>query len=87
MRLVGLFNAAERKCSQEGEALRKILAKLDRTHDRLENSLKAEQSKANQKHLEIRLRTNKRQREKAEGLLAELVRKANGANRHSNLSR
>ncbi len=87
MRLVGLFNAAERKCSQESEALRKILAKLDRTHDRLENGLKAEQSKANQKRLEIQLRTNKRQREKAEGLLAELVRKANGANRYSNLSR
>ena len=78
MRLIGLFNAAERKCAQEREALRKVLAKLDRTHDKLEKGLKAERSKANQKRLEIRLRTNRRHREKAEALLADLVRKTNG---------
>lgn len=87
MRLIGLFNAVERKCSKEGEALRKVLAKLDQTHDKLEKGLKSEQSKANQKRLEIRLRTNRRQREKAEALLVELVRKGNDANSHSNLTR
>ena len=87
MRFIGLFNAAERKCAREGEALRKVLAKLDRTHDKLERGLGAERSEATQTRLETRLRTNRRQREKAQALLAELVRKSNGILLRSSLTR
>ncbi len=67
-----LFNADGLKRSKKRKAFKKIAIKLDKTRDKLERKLRAEESGAKIKNLEARLKTNKKQRRKARMLIAEL---------------
>lgn len=72
MKIMDLFNSDKLKRSQKRKAFKTITAKLDKTKDKLEKELKAEDSKAKIKRLEAKLKTNKKQRKKAKMLLADL---------------
>ncbi|MGI9412543.1 MAG: hypothetical protein ACR2PM_02680 [Hyphomicrobiales bacterium] len=83
MRLTDLFRSEETKRSRKRQAFQKVLAKLEKTRDKLERDLNTVGSKAKLKHLQNRLKTNGKQREKAKQLIAELDQ---GAPRHGRFS-
>ena len=58
--------------SRKRAALERLLAKLERTREKLEREISANGSGAGLSHLEIRLKTNRRQREKTATLIEEL---------------
>lgn len=73
MMLGKLFGSDRRDRSRKRAALEKVLAKLESTREKLENEITANNGSApNRKRLEIRLRTNRKQREKTVLLLEAL---------------
>ena len=57
--------------SRKLEALQSVMAKLTRTRDKLEKKIAATGSAGDRRRLEIKLMTNRRQRDKAAALIAD----------------
>lgn len=57
--------------SRKLEALQSVMAKLEKTRDKLEQEIAAKGTGGNRRRLEIKLMTNRRQRDKAAKLIAE----------------
>ncbi len=72
MKLTDAFSWNGYKLSRKRKALLKVLAKLDKTRERLEQERCVNGSKVELDHLELSLRTNDRHREKAKRLIATL---------------
>ena len=72
MKFTDIFRSDGFDRSRRREALQKVLAKLETTQDRLEKEIEANGSGTKRRHLDVRLRTNRKQREKTKMLIAEL---------------
>jgi len=58
--------------SRKRAALERLLSKLENTREKLEKDIAANSSGAKRRHLEIKLRTNRKQREKTVLLMEQL---------------
>ena len=74
MKLSDLLNLNKLKFSRKRRAFEKLLVKLDKTHERLEQAIGNAPSNAERKRLEVKLRTNRKHREKTRLLIEELDR-------------
>ena len=72
MKLLGLFKSVDLKRNRKNSSLQKTLDKVNKSIERLEKSIETEECELELKRLETRLKTNKRHREKAKMLIAEL---------------
>ena len=72
MKFTDIFKPDGFDRSRKREALRKVLAKLETTQGWLEKEIEANGSGTKRRHLDVRLRTNRKQREKTKMLIAEL---------------
>jgi predicted nucleic acid-binding Zn-ribbon protein len=72
MKITKIFDRDDWKRSKKIKALHKVLDKLKKKRAKIEHDLKSENSKKKIKKLEIKLKTNKRHRHKAEKLIKEL---------------
>ncbi|MGI9451069.1 MAG: hypothetical protein ACR2QH_10605 [Geminicoccaceae bacterium] len=72
MKIMKIFNRDDWKRSKKIKALHKVLDKLKKKRHKIEDDLKSESSKKKIKKLEIKLKTNKHHRHKAEKLIREL---------------
>lgn len=72
MKLSDLFVLDSLKFSKKRKAFEKLLVKLDRTHERLEQDIRVSRSDTERRRLEIKLKTNRRHREKTRNLIASL---------------
>ena len=83
MKLNDFLNLDELKFSGKRKAFAKLLVKLDKTHERLEQAFSADNSDAERKRLEIKLKTNRKHREKIRMMIAELDRHGHAKHRQS----
>ena len=72
MKIMKIFDREDWKSSRKIKALKKILEKLEKENSKIEKDLKSEDSRKKSKKLEIKLKTNKRHRQKAMKLIDEL---------------
>ena len=72
MKLQGLFNLVGLQRNRKNSSLQKTLVKVNKSIERLEKAIEVEECEPKLKRLETRLKTNKRHREKAKMLIAEL---------------
>ncbi len=72
MKLKKIFESEDMKRSKKLEALRKILHRLEKKKKEIQGDIKSEDSKKKRHKLEAKLKTNKRHRQKAKKLIAEL---------------
>ena len=86
MRLIDLLSLKIESKSQKRRALRKVLAKLDRAHDALTSKLQSDAFGISRKHLEIKLKANRRHRDKAHRLIADLDRRTAGNGARSSVT-
>ena len=74
MKLTDFFRSGRLDRSRKRKALQKVLAKLQTTQSWLEKEIASNRSGTKRRHLEIRLKTNRKQSEKTRKLIAELDR-------------